>query len=255
MDNPLSVEASLFDLPLDAVHVWYLFTDRVTDPQVLERYANMMSTEERVRRDRFIFPKDRYQFLVTRGLLRTLLSRYARIRPEECVFVMNRYGKPSLHYWGSATAGLEFNVSHTNGLVAIAITSGREVGIDVEELARAHSDLDVRRFFSTAEVRALEALPPTEQRSRFFDYWTLKEAYIKARGMGLSLPLDRFSMHLHRNRRPTIEFAPPIDDDTSTWQFVQFEPSPRYRMALAIRRRGTDLTVRIKEFDVKDETA
>jgi 4'-phosphopantetheinyl transferase len=248
---PTRTEASLFELPVDAVHVWFLFSDRVTDPQLLERYANVMSAEERVRHNRFVFAKDRHQFLVTRGLLRTLLGCYARIRPEECTFVTNRYGKPFLRHPGGTQPALEFNVSHTNALVAIAVTVGREVGIDVEKPARTHVDLDVRRFFSPAEVRALEALPRTEQRSRFFDYWTLKEAYIKARGMGLSLPLDGFSMQLDGTGAPTIEFAPAIEDDASTWQFLQFDPGPKHRMALAIRRRGRDVVVRIKEFDVE----
>ena len=242
-------DASSFELPLDAVDVWYLFTDRVTDPDVLSRYAGLLSADERLRRDRFAFDRDRHQFLVTRGLVRTLLSRYARIGPEECVFVTNGYGKPFLLQHETARGRLEFNVSHTNGLVAIAITMGRDVGIDVEELGREPVDLDVRRFFSAPEVEALEALPPAEHRSRFFDYWTLKEAYIKARGMGLSLPLDGFSMVLGSDRPPTIAFAPAIhDDDATAWQFVQFSPSQHHRLALAIRRNGTEVVVRFREF-------
>jgi 4'-phosphopantetheinyl transferase len=242
-------DASFVECPLDAVHVWYLFTDRVTDPQILERYASMMSTDERARRARFVFAKDRHQFLVTRGLVRTVLSRYARIRPEECTFAANQYGKPSLRQSPSAEPGIEFNVSHTNGLVAVAVAAGREIGIDVEELTRAGLELDVRRFFSAAEVRALEALPEAEQKSRFFDYWTVKEAYIKALGMGLSCPLDSFSIHFDRGGPPTIEFAPDVDDDASRWQFAQFDPSPRHRMALAIRRHESDVAVRIHAFD------
>jgi 4'-phosphopantetheinyl transferase len=248
-----SHDASLFELPLDAVHVWYVFTDRITDPDILTRYADIMSAGEHARRNRFVFAKDRHRFLVTRGLLRTLLSRYAHVGPEECVFVTNGYGKPFLHHPGAAHPGLEFNVSHTNGLVAIAITLGRDVGIDVEEVSRARVDLDVRQCFSAAEIATLQALPQSEQRSRFFDYWTLKEAYIKARGMGLSLRLDGFSILLDRARPPAIAFGPAIDDAPSTWQFVQFDPSSRHRMALAIRRRGSDVTVRITEFETNDK--
>jgi len=145
--------------------------------------------------------------------------------------------------------------SHRIQRVAHELPGRHEVGIDVEELTREHFELDVRRFFSVAEIRALEALPQAEQRSRFFDYWTLKEAYVKARGMGLSLPLDCFSMHIAKERPPTIEFAPSAADEASAWQFVQFDPSPRHRMALAIRRHGRDVAVRIQPFEPNDETA
>jgi 4'-phosphopantetheinyl transferase len=227
------------------VDVWYLVTTGAFHPAVLDRYRAMMSKPERQRRDRFVFAKDRDAFVVTRGFLRSVLSRYARMPPAACVFATNRFGKPSLH-----GAPLEFNLSHTDGLAAIAVAAGGAVGIDVEGVMRANLHHDVRRFFSAAEIRALESLPCAQQPSRFFDYWTLKEAYVKARGIGLSLPLDGFSMHVHDHRPPTIEFLPAISDDPHQWQFALVDPIPGYRMALAIRRRGADVAVRINAFDV-----
>lgn len=237
-----------FELAPDAVDVWYLFTEPLSDPRLLERSAAVLSTDERVRVQRYVLAKDRRQYTLTHGVLRLLLSRYAGITPEECMFVTNEYGKPSLNGRAIANAAFEFNVSHTNGLVAIAIAIGRDVGIDVEELTGLRVDLDVRRFFSAAEVKALEALPDAEQESRFYDYWTLKEAYVKARGMGLSLPLDGFSMKLEGGQSPIIAFASSIEDDASMWQFAQFDPGPQYRLALAIRRAGENLAVRIRDF-------
>lgn len=247
-------EEVALELPLTAVDVWYLYTDTVTSPIVVERYEKMMSPDERVRRDRFVFAKHRHQFLVTRGLLRTIVSRYIRIRPEECVFVTNRYGKPFLRH-GSPSQRLDFNMSHTNGLAAIAIAVGRDVGIDVEGVTQGTTHLAVRRYFSSVEVTALVALPQAEQISRFFSYWTLKEAYIKARGMGLSIPLESFSINIDGNRSAAIEFGPSVDDDASAWQFGQYDLGPRYRMALAIRRRGEDIPVRVARFEAGDESA
>jgi 4'-phosphopantetheinyl transferase len=234
-------------LRVDCVHVWYVFSDRVTDAKTLERYARMMSLEERVRHDRFVFARDRHQFLVARGFTRTLLSRYTGIDPDACLFIRNRYGKPSLHDVTLRRAGVEFNLSHTNGLVAIAIASGVELGIDVEDMSRAVVEADVEGYFSAAEVETLQALEGGARRSRFFDYWTLKEAYIKARGMGLFIPLDSFSMHLDGDRPPTISFAPGVEDDPAAWQFAQFDPSPHHRLALAIHRRGSDVPVWVGE--------
>jgi 4'-phosphopantetheinyl transferase len=240
---------------MGAVHVWYLFTDHVTHRRLVDWYVNVMSPDERKRSGRFVFAKDQAQFIVTRGLVRTLLSGYGRIRPEECTFVTNRYGKPSLVCHGSTPEGLEFNVSHTNGLVAVAITIGRQVGIDVEELTRIPLDPKLHRFFAHAEAKALEALPQAEQTSQFLAYWTLKEAYLKACGTGLSVPLDSFAIHLEMNKPPTIEFSPTALDDASSWQFAQFDPTPRHRIALAIRRHGTDIPIRIEEFELENEVA
>jgi 4'-phosphopantetheinyl transferase len=241
-------DAVCVDLPVASVSVWYVFTNCVTDAAVLDRYGRIMSEAERKRRDRFVFAKDRHAFVVTRGLVRNVLSRYTRIPPEACVFDTNRYGKPSLRC-RSTGAALEFNLSHTDGLAAMAVTVGRDIGIDVENMTRSNLELDVSRYFSTAEIRMLQSTPQSEQTSRFFDYWTLKEAYIKARGIGLSLPLDGFSMHMQPGRPLAIEFSPAIDDDPSTWQFVLCNPTPCHRMALAIRRRGPDIPVKTEEFD------
>jgi 4'-phosphopantetheinyl transferase len=231
----------------EEVHVWYVLSDRVTDPRLLERYAALLAPEERARHDRFVFARDRQQFLVTRGVVRTLLGGYLDIEPAACAFVADRYGRPSLRA-DPAGETLAFNLSHTRGLVACAVARIPEIGVDVEDVERTAVSPDLPdRFFSAAEVRALNALPETAPPSRFFDYWTLKEAYIKARGLGLSLPLDGFSIHLETAGPPRISFAAAIADDPGTWQFAQFDPSPRHRLAVAVRRRGPDLAIRIRE--------
>jgi len=232
-------------LAKNAVHVWYVLTDEVRDPALLERHRALMTPDERARHDRFVFPRDRHQFLVARAVIRSLVARYLDIDPAACAFEVDRYGRPSLR--GPAAAALAFNISHTTGLVACALARVPEIGVDVEYTARAVGLDLARRFFSPDEADALEALPEEAQRARFFDYWTLKEAYIKARGMGLSLPLDRFSMRLDGDGPPRIAFAAGADDEPESWQLAQFTPTPAHRLAVAVRRRGPDLSIRLRE--------
>jgi 4'-phosphopantetheinyl transferase len=227
------------------VHVCYVFSDAVRDAAVLDRYTAMLSPDERDRRARFVFERDRHQFLVTRGIARTLLGRQLGLPPDRCAFVANAYGRPALA--GSDPPAIDFNISHTTGLIAIAITGTPEIGLDVENIDRRPVDGDLpRRFFSPAEADSLESLAEPARTSRFFDVWTLKEAYIKARGMGLSLPLDQFTIHLD-GEAPRITFATGIGDDPASWQFAQFDPSPRHRMAVAVRRTGADRAIRFRE--------
>ncbi len=122
-----------------------------------------------------------------------------------------------------------------------------EIGVDVEDTERKSETVGVAdRFFSPREVAALHALPEAAQRGRFFDYWTLKEAYIKARGMGLAIPLDQFSFLLDGAPPIRIAFDPRLGDDAATWQFERFTLTARHRTAVAIRRTGADLRVVVR---------
>ncbi len=229
------------------VHVWLVFSDEVRDAATLERYAALLSADERARHDRFVFERDRHQFLVTRGFVRTLIGRRLGADPAALAFEADRYGRPSLS--DPAGRDLSFNISHTKGLVVCALSREPELGVDVEDATRV-VDRDVaRRFFSPSEADALDALPPDARPARFYEYWTLKEAYIKARGMGMSLPLDGFSMQLADGRPPGITFEASIDDDPGTWQFAQFRPTPRHLLAVAVRRRGHNRAIDVREFD------
>jgi 4'-phosphopantetheinyl transferase len=228
------------------VHVWYVFTGQVRDEAVIRHYDGLMTAAERARHDRFVFPRDRHTFLVTRGLVRTLLGEYLGIAPTACSFRTNEHGRPILC---EAPADIDFNISHTAGLVAVAIAPGPEVGLDVEHVGRRSVTPNfARRFFSPSEADALDALPEEARRDRFFDYWTLKEAYIKARGIGLTLPLGGFSMELTPGAPPRIRFAEAIADDPASWQFAQYTVADEYRLALAVRRHGRDLNVKLREF-------
>jgi 4'-phosphopantetheinyl transferase len=237
-------------LPLERreAHLWYVFPKALTDPVLLDAYHDLMCPEERVQQRRFYFEKGRHEYLVTRALVRTTLSRYVKLDPRMWRFAKNAYGRPEIaHPQGILPLG--FNLSHTDGLIVCLVALDREVGVDVEDTERPGMTVEIaNQFFSPAEVKALQALPVSAQRHRFFEYWTLKEAYIKARGMGVSLPLEQFSFHLKAGRPVRISFDPRLQDDPLSWQFVQFRPTPRHMMAVAIRRGAdSDLNIRVRQ--------
>ena len=219
------------------VHVWLAWADRFDDPALDARLAAVMTPDERARQQRFIRPADRHLQLLARALVRVLFSAYTGVPPADWRFVAGPYGKPALV--GPAVGlPLAFNLSHTPGLVAAAFTAGAEVGVDVERLARRTATMDVaRRFFARAEVAWLERAPEAEREETFFAFWTLKEAYLKARGLGLSVPLGAFAFDLSA-ALPCVSFEPPIDDRPHRWQFDRHAPGPLHRLAVAVERRG-----------------
>ena len=234
-------------LPVHAVHVDLVGSDQPDAPQWRERYLTLLSADEHARMARLVFERDRLRFLLTRALVRTMLSRYAGVAPQDWTFVANVHGRPELLDRPAGVPDLRFNISHTEGLIACAVTIGREVGVDVEHVGRRLTHDVPARFFAPREVADLNALPEPERDRIFFDYWTLKEAYIKARGFGLALPLGDFAFRLNPPNPPQITFEPSLDDDPATWQFLQGWPTTNHRLALAIRRDGNDLPVRIRD--------
>jgi 4'-phosphopantetheinyl transferase len=231
----------------DEVHVWSTRPDSITDAALLHAYGALMTGDERARQGRFRLERSRHEHLVTRALLRTVLSRYLDRAPTEWRFVENRHGRPELA--PGFDSRLRFNLSHTEGLIACAVTLDRDVGVDVEALDRRGETVRIAdRFFSPSEVRALRALPESERRERFFSYWTLKEAYIKARGLGLAIPLGQFSFELEDTGRIGISFDAALEDDPDSWQFALYRPSERHRLAIGVRRgRAPDLSITIHD--------
>lgn len=233
-------------LPLNAVHVDLVHCDEPDAWAQQDAYRTFLSSDEHERMARLVFERDRRRFLLTRALVRTMLSRYAAVPPAKWTFITNVHGRPEILDRPRGVPDLRFNLSHTDGLIACAVTIGREVGVDVEHVQRRLTHDVAGRFFAPREVTDLKALPSDEQQRVFFDYWTLKEAYIKARGFGLALPLADFAFTLSPSAAPRITFEPSLDDDPGTWQFAQDWPTPVHRLAVAVRRDGADLPIRIR---------
>jgi len=233
-------------LPINAVHVDLVETANAAALDKLDAYRSLLSQDEHERMARLVFERDRRAFLLTRALVRTMLSRYAPVAPAAWRFIANVHGRPEILDRPPDAPDLRFNISHTDGLIACAVTIGREVGVDIEHINRRLTHDVAGRFFAPREVTDLRKLPEEDQRRVFFDYWTLKEAYIKARGFGLALPLGDFAFTLNPTRPPAITFEPSLDDDPGAWQFLQDWPTPQHRLGLAVRRDDRDLPVRIR---------
>jgi 4'-phosphopantetheinyl transferase len=165
------------------IHLW--LTGEQLDLEKVVRCRCLLSFEEKQREVRFHFEKDRTRYLVTRALVRSVLSRYEVVDPADWVFLSNAYGRPEIDVSMAQGRDLCFSVSHTAGLIVLGVTRGRALGVDVENLRSLEGLVDIaKQVFATTELAELADLPAERQLDRFFQYWTLKEAYIKARGTG-----------------------------------------------------------------------
>ena len=236
------------DIRPDEIHLWFAFPPEIRDEALLARYHGFLNPEEAHQQQRFHFERHRHQYLITRAVIRSLLSRYhPSVAPAEWCFEKNQYGRP--HLDPKHHSPLRFNISHTEGLIACALVLDREIGVDVENLSRGGDLVDIAdRFFSPAEVADLHRVPAEGQSDRFFDYWTLKESYIKARGMGLSIPLEQFSFHIDDGTGLKLSVDPRQNDPAERWQFQHWRMPPHFKVALAVERRsGTRFRVSMKK--------
>lgn len=216
------------------VDLWYVLSDKVTDSALLDRYRELLAPDELARERRFLNERARLQYLAGRALIRTTLSQYAEVRPEAWRFSYNPHGKPAIS--SPREPRLEFNLSHTDGVLVLAVTAGPPIGVDVESRCRKSNALELAsRFFAAAEAATLQSLSPDQCDARFFQFWTLKEAFIKARGTGLAMPLDRFAFTLTPGQPPRIAFFGVEQETPDQWQFLQFHLAPTYQLALAVR--------------------
>ena len=235
----------LLDLPAEEAHVWLVRPDDIRDEARLGSYRALLSDDERERYQRFHFDRHRHLFLVSRALVRTTLSRYLGGAPASWTFETNEYGRPELAAVHEP-AGLRFNLSHARGLAGIVVTRSVDCGFDVEDVTRLEEPLAlIERFFAAPEVTALRALEPAERQERFFRYWTLKESYIKARGMGLAISLGSFWFMLDGEEAPRIDFGPDQGDDPASWQFHSAREGDEHFLAVALRASGEPFRITI----------
>lgn len=204
---------------------------RPADPADAERLLALLSDDEKDRLSRFRFEPDRVMYLAAHALLRHTLSRHSDVAPEAWRFRRASHGRPEIANPGSR---LRFSLSHTPGLAACAVVLDRDIGVDVEDLSRPGAADIAERFFSPREADAVRKAPIDERGIRFLEYWTLKEAYVKARGLGLSLPLNRFSVYNTTGNTWAICFEPPSNDDPARWWLRSFRIRDTHQAALAI---------------------
>jgi 4'-phosphopantetheinyl transferase len=223
------------------VHLWLAYLDEITDARTLAEYRLLLSKGEQQKLIRFHFERDRHRFLVTRAMQRTVLSMYVDIAPSAWRFTVNDYGRPSLAAEHAGAKGINFNLSHTDGLIVMGVTRDRSVGVDVENIRTREADMEiVDRYFAPEEVQALHVLPDEKQKQRFFEYWTLKESYIKARGMGLSIPLERFAFDLEDSEQIRLTIDPGLQECTERWFFWQLRVDHDHLTALCVEDGGSE---------------
>jgi 4'-phosphopantetheinyl transferase len=216
------------------VHVWRVPLD---SPDVVpQRLATTLSLEERIRAEKFFFDRDRSAYITARGVLRQLLARYLHRPPSELQFGYEARGKPFLANPSSAQP-LNFNVAHSRNTALLAFSAGASVGVDVEFIRTDIASEEIAvRYFAPQEVAELLALPPEQRPEAFFLGWTRKEAYVKALGDGLQIPLASFCVSLTPALPATLESA-----DSSRWTLQNLSPGPGYAGALVAEGKNWNL--------------
>jgi 4'-phosphopantetheinyl transferase len=223
----------------EEVHLWRAFLD--VAPERVATLRDTLAADERARAERFRFPVDRARSIVARGLLRAIIARYLDREPGAIAFQYGPSGKPALR--GDAARGdIRFNLSHADGVALYAVARGREVGVDIERIrAEMAGERIAERFFSPREVATLRALRPDLQREAFFRCWTRKEAYVKARGAGITAALDQFDVSLAPDEPAAILANRDASEARRHWSLHHLAPGPGYVGAVAVEGGGYTL--------------
>jgi 4'-phosphopantetheinyl transferase len=226
------------NLSSDAAHVWLASFDQLAAQR--DEFTQSLSNDELERAARFRLQQERDRFIATRGWLRLVLSKYLHREPARLAFGYNAYGKPAL----AARAQIAFNLSHSHEFVLLAIAPDRTVGIDLEYLRPICTEelaALAANFFSPAEQAAWQSLAPGEQRAAFFNCWTRKEAYVKARGEGLALALDSFDVAFRPGEQAALLAQRGDPQAAARWSLINLPAPPGYAAALAVEGLGWEL--------------
>jgi len=217
------------ELPLGQLHVWRVHLVNLR-PRACE-FWSFLSSVERARAERFAFENDRQDYIVARGTLRLLLSRYLETEPSSVAILTAATGKPFAAE-SCNHQGFTFNLSHSHGLCLIAVGRGLELGVDVEKIRDDLPFMELaERYFAPAEIDTLKALEPRLRVLGFWLVWTRKEAYLKARGSGLSIPLDTFTVTASPVDLPNL-----VSEDAGRWTLFHLQPDEEFVGALVVEK-------------------
>jgi 4'-phosphopantetheinyl transferase len=232
----------------DEVHIWTLCPESVREPERLAQFEKVLSAGELSRFRRFRVPRAAHRYLVSHAMLRGVLSRYAEITPHRWQFDYGPHGRPEIANPGAPP--LRFNLTHTEGLTACVVSLGRSCGIDAERLSERHAPGRIaRKMFSTEECRELDRLSGHARLEYFYERWTLREAYVKALGVGLSFPTRKLAFRIDAAGSIGVSFAADVDDDDGRWHFRLHRPTVEHVLAVALGRDGVNLPpMRIRDY-------
>ncbi|MDX6502457.1 MAG: 4-phosphopantetheinyl transferase [Blastocatellia bacterium] len=237
--NPASVwnspPAKMLLREQDEVHIWRASLQ--PSPDEIERLGHLLAPDEQSRASRFHFRKDRDHFIVARGILRSIIGRYLNTGPAQLRFDYSHYGKPSLRREFDS-GSLRFSLSHSHGKALYAFARDRELGVDLEFIREDFAGEQIaRKFFSTREAAQLRTLPASRRRDAFFNCWTRKEAYIKAIGQGLSMPLDEFDVSFFPGEPAALLSCRRLPQEVLRWSLQAIDVEAEYVAAVAVEGR------------------
>lgn len=217
------------ELSENEIHVWRVNTRLVSASEP----GKVLEAEELKKAYRFHFLKDQKNFIVSRGVLRTLVARYLNMKAPQVHFHYNKYGKP---YLKDSSLKLQFNVSHSNGTVLLAFALNHKIGVDIEFIRPDFADIDIARHcFSSSEILTLSTLPDELKTIAFFNCWTRKEAYIKAIGTGLSIPLNSFDVSLVPGEPADLLSVHGKPEEHKRWRIIDLDAGEGYCAAAAVK--------------------
>ena len=229
------------------IHIYYLCEDSRYNYN--NSFINNLSDDEINKINRFIFEKDRITHTISKGTLRYIMSGYLNLKPEEIIFNQNEYGKPFISE-DQNPEKIQFDLSHSGDMIIYAISKGRNIGIDIQEIKDSDSVIDiVEHYFSETEKSAFRSLPDEQKLKGFHSCWARKEAYIKALGLGLSYPLNSFSMPV----TPEYSSAVIYDDKGTAYSVTDIITSPGYAATVAVE--GSDAELQHFEWSFSENNA
>jgi len=235
------------DLSTDHIDIWYAEDSAITDSQLLQQYRDILGSEEKARLAKFRFPERKHQYLISQALIRSVLTLYASaVLPEKWEFKSNEFGKPFI--LNSEYQEIKFNLTHADGIIALAVVVQIDIGIDIESIDRDADNIDrVARYFSEKEYQELKLLSGVAQANRFNDLWTLKEAYSKACGMGLTIPLNHSNFSFDEEGKIDVDFHSERKDHPKSWRFWQLRCTPQHQIAVALKTASEVRAIKVRK--------
>lgn len=221
------------------VDIWISDIDEGVDRNLLREYGKLLSNEENARMRVLSSQRVRVRYLITRAMVRCVLARYAKIHPSEWKFSTTPYGRPVCAPDMNLSRSLSFNISHSENLIALVVATDRDVGIDIERTARNVDSIELaRRFYFSLEAADISSKKEPYRSYRFMEYWTLKEAYVKACGLGLSIPFNHFSFDLRDRGKIVHHIHSAHLDSGRRWAFKQYSIEKDHLLAVCIGING-----------------